>query len=184
MTLITHIEKHLGKIDKGWVLKDEPLPIQVVRFRNKPFEGITTYVTLGLSDNLLNLKEEKDVLQELVFSAYDKYPSEQIASFMVTFAEYLLSKKRGLLRGDVVGPSSPLIPNVSVNGVYASIPVFFDDDFHIYEGGQLSTVLVWLLPLLDDECSFVKQNGWNSFEDMLESKDPDLLDLDRLSVCL
>lgn len=155
----------------------------MVRFKNQPFESVTTYVTLGFSDHVLNMKEGKDVFQELVFSTYEKYPSEQIASFMVTFAEYLLSKEKALLRDDVVGPSSPLIPGVSVNGVYSSIPVFFDDDFYVYDGGQLPTVLVWLIPLLSDECGFVKQSGWNSFEDILESKDPDLLDLDRLSVC-
>lgn len=182
MTLIAHIEKHLGKIDKGWKLKNDQLTIQVARFTNQPFEGVATYVTLGLSDHLLNLKEGKDVLQELVFSTYDKYPSEQIASFMVTFAEYILSRKKALLRGDVVGPSSSLIPGVSVSGIYSSIPVFFDDDFYIYEGSLLPTALVWLIPLLSYECDFVKQNGWNSFEDMLESKDPYFFDLNRMAV--
>ena len=182
MTLINHIEKHLGKIDKGWKLKHKQSPIQVVRFIDQPFEGMTTYMSLGLSKHPLNLKQGKDIHQELIFSAHEKYPSEQIASFLVTFAEYLLSRKKALLRGDVVGPSTPLIPGVPVNSVYSSIPVFFDDSFYVYKGHQLPTVFVWLIPLLEDECKFIKQDGWNSFEDMLESKNPDLLDLDRSSI--
>ncbi len=182
MTLITHIEKHLGNIDKGWKLPDSSLSIQIVRFKNQPVEGATTYMTLGLSDYTLNLNEDKHIHQELIFSAYSTYPSEHIASFMTTFAEYMISNKKGLLRGDVVGPSTSLIPNVPVNSIYASIPIYFNDDFYIYKEHEFPTILVWLVPLLEDECKFTNQQGWSEFEDILELTNPDLLNLNRPSI--
>lgn len=181
-SLIAHVEESLGKLDSGWSFEKGSNQIQVARFANQPFEGATTYVTLGLSNNLLPMPQGREVRQELVFTAYDNFPAEQIASFMLTFCDYILSRKRALLRGDVVGPSDPIIPGVAANAIYAAIPVVFNERFHTYNDSSPPTVMVWLLPLVGEEASFVKQNGWNQFEDLLEAEDPDLWDLNRPAI--
>jgi len=182
ISLIEHIENHLGEIDQGWKLIESTSSIKVVRFLDVPFDDAVTYVTLGLSSYSLSLSEARQGRQELLFTAYKHFSSEDITSFMIPFAEYMLSKGQALLRGDAVGPSQTLIPNVQVNGVYSTCPVIFDDEFALFEGTTPPTVLVWLIPLLSDESDFIKKSGWSSFEDMLEEKDPDLWDLNRLSI--
>jgi hypothetical protein len=81
-----------------------------------------------------------------------------------------------------VGPSEPIIPGVPLNAVYSTIPVIFSEGFATFGGTLPPTVLVWLLPLHGVEAEFVKRNGWNEFEEMLEAKDIDLLDLNRKSI--
>ena len=181
MTLISHIENTLGQLEQGWSFREGSSPVQVVRFRNQPFDGVVTYVTLGLSNILLSMPRGRDVRQEFVFTAYEKFSAEEIASFMLSFCDYILARNQALLRGDVVGPSAPLIPNVAVNSVYASIPVVFDERFSTYKESSPHTVMVWLIPLLKEEADFVKANGWSQFEDVLERENPDLMELNRKS---
>ena len=182
MSLINHIERYLGPIDEGWQLTESSSKIRTAAFPQQPTESAITYATLGLSDEILPMSSERDVRQELVFSADESFPRAAISSFLLTFADYILSGRRALLRGDVVGPSEPIIPGISLNAVYASIPVIFGNGFATYNGTTPPTVLVWLIPLHGVEGEFVKRNGWNAFEDLLEAKDPDLLDLNRMPI--
>jgi hypothetical protein len=128
------------------------------------------------------MPQGREVRQELVFTAYENFPAEEIASFMLSFCDYILTRNQALLRGNVVGPSAPLIPNVAVNSVYASIPVIFDESFSTYRTSSPHTVMVWLIPLLKEEAVFVKANGWNRFEEVLEHENPDLMELNRVSI--
>ncbi|MHA6878504.1 suppressor of fused domain protein [Ralstonia pseudosolanacearum] len=108
---------------RKWLAKK----IQVVRFSGVPYEGASTFATLGLSDYVVDIGGGRSVRQELLFATRDCYPAEQVASFLVTFASFVRSKQRALLRGDVIGPSSPLISGVAANGLYASNPVIFPE---------------------------------------------------------
>lgn len=182
MSLISHIESSLGEMDYGWGFKECINGIQVARFKNQPFIGSTTYVSLGLSEFVLPMSGGRTVSQELLFSAYDCFSSEQIASFMLTFCDYVIERKQALLRGDVVGPASTLIPGATVNSIYASIPSVFKGELGTYYHSSPATVIVWLIPLLSAEAAFIKSNGWSRFEDILEANNPDLWDLKRSSI--
>ncbi|MDN7592138.1 suppressor of fused domain protein [Burkholderia seminalis] len=183
MTIIDHLETNLGLIAEGWK-NDSAVGdvLQVVRFADQPFKGASTFATIGLSESKVLLPNGKPCRQEFVFAAWDSSPAAHVASFLLTFAEYVRGKQRPILRGDVVGPSVPLIPGVTANSVYATNPVIFPETLACYDGDATPTVIVWLLPLMEAECLFVKEHGWNRFEDALESANPDLLDLDRSSI--
>lgn len=177
--LIRHMERYLGPIDYGWSSPQGPQGIQAVRFLGQPHEGATTYTTLGMSQRVLPMPKNRKVRQELLIFAEKGYPGKELASFLLTFCEYVMSQKQALLRGDVVGPASPLIPDVRCNSVYASIPVMHADGLATYEGSKPATVFVWLVPLLDVEASYIRSNGWSRFEDILEAKNPDFGNLNR-----
>ena len=179
-SLVEHIESHLGKMDSGWTLQEPLTNVQVVRFRDRPAVGISTYVTIGLSYHILQMSEGREVRQELVFATYDHFNTEGIASFLLTISDYIVKKHKALLRGQVVGPSDPIIHGISLNAVYAAIPVLFDDSFVTFDYTSPPTVFVWVLPLHASEANYVRHNGWDTFEHLLEEKDPDLLDLKRL----
>jgi hypothetical protein len=78
------------------------------------------------------MPQGRKIRQELVFTANENFSARQIASFMLTFSNYVLARNQALLRGDIIGPSEPLISDVAVNSVYASIPVLFDESFNVY----------------------------------------------------
>ena len=117
--------------------------------------------------------------QELLVSVDDSFDPKNVASFLVTFAEFVRGRNRALLRGDVVGPSEPLISGVRARAAYAAIPVFFDDEFATYRGSSPPTVLVWVIPLPSEDAELVKRQGWQSFEDKLETCSVDFWDLNR-----
>lgn len=174
-----HLEQHLGTIAEGW---GDRGGIQVVRFPDTPEPGVDTYSTLGLSETALPMSGGRAVRQELLVTVYASYDRTAVASFLLSFAEYIASQKRALLRGDVVGPSIPVIPGVRANAVYASMPVFFPDEFSTFRGSDPATVMVWLLPLPPVDAELVKSQGWDAFEDRLEAEAVDFWDLDRPSL--
>lgn len=178
MTLIEHIESNLGSIEKGWSLKFQSRNIQVVKILNCPTLGVSTYVTLGMSDFELNLPNGK-VRQELIFSLYDSHDEEDSASFLLTFCESILQSGKGLLRGEVVGPGDSLISGVKANSIYVSIPVVFDERVQVYSGGNGNVVFAWIMPLHEAEAHYINESGWNSFEDNLSQIHTDFWDLNR-----
>lgn len=151
--LVEHLESYLGEIGRGW---GDSGDIKVIEFPDQPMEGVVTYATLGLSSTALPMSEGRTVRQEFLVSVNSSFEPERIASFLSTFAEYVRGQDQALLRGDVVGPSVPVIPGVRAVAVYASIPVFFDDDLAAYEGTSPPTVFVWLIPLPAEDAEFVK----------------------------
>jgi hypothetical protein len=183
MTLINHLEKYLGKIDMVWADAEEPKNIRVVSFWDFPFKDIVTYSTLGLSKIALPMPDGRYVRQELVFSAYRNFSSEQIASFLSTFAEYLVSAHKALLQGDFIGPEAPIIRGTLLNSVYSTVPMIFDEGLAVYYGSEPPpTVFVWIIPIHEEEANYIRGNGWDKFEDVLERKNPELWDLTRVSV--
>jgi hypothetical protein len=166
-------------MDFGWTLPESSNGVQVVRFRGRPVATASTCVTIGLSRHILQMPGGREVRQELAFTAYDHFNAEGIASFLLTFSDHIVKKHAALLRGQVVGPSDPIISGISLNAVYVAIPVLFDDSFATFDNTSPPTVFVWALPLHTSEANYVRYNGWNALEDLLEEKDPDLLDLNR-----
>jgi hypothetical protein len=55
--LIKHLELYLGAIDYGWSMPTSPSGVMVARFRNKPYQGAYSYVTLGMSNYQLPMSD-------------------------------------------------------------------------------------------------------------------------------
>ena len=181
--VISHLEQHLGPIQEGWKPSAGDSRIHAVHFADRPNPGVDTFTTLGLSRTPLPMSNGRAVRQEFLISVYPRYPQRDIASFLTTFAEYVLSMNRALLRGDVIGPFKPLIPGVQAAAVYSSMPVFFEREFATYSGSTPPTVIVWLVPLVGPEPEFIRTAGWERFEEELErSENVDFWSLDRAPV--
>lgn len=174
-TIIEHLESYLGTIARGW----GDAEIQVGKFCDTPQAGVSTFCTLGMSRSPLPMGDGRSVRQELLVSVAARYQDEAVASFLLTFSEYVVSKNRALLRGDVVGPAQPLTPGVLASAVYSAMPVFFPDELATYHGSDPATVVVWLLPQPALQAEFARRVGWDRYEDILEQEEVDFWDLDR-----
>jgi len=181
-TLPEHIATFLGRGEDAWSLETDSHSLQVVKTSNQPAPGVASYATLGMSDIVLTMPGYRSVRQELVFAAYERFAAPDVASFLLTFGTSVLSLGEALLRGDMIGPQNPLIPGVEANSVYCTAPVPFDERLATYDGSAPLTVFVWALPITGDEAEFVMRNGWSRFEELLESREPDLWDLNRPSI--
>lgn len=174
-----HLEHYLGEVSYGWSDDKSSHKMQVVSFKKQPAEGIVTYSTLGLSEVELNLPRERKIRQELVISAHESFPSEEIAGLMLSCAEQLMDRGQAILRGGVIDPSRPLIKGATVSAVYATNPTPFDEGFAQFSNVTPSVVFVLLVPITSSERLLIEREGWNWFEDTLESQDPDIWDFSR-----
>jgi len=179
MSLIEHLEKHLGSIAQGWKLTQGSTRIQVAAFRDRPHRGACTYVTVGLSHHNLKRRDGKRACEELVFSAYERFSGVKISSFLITFCEFILKHHKAVWPGDIIGPDNPLIPGIRLNSIYVAFPTMFSESFGVLRDTNPSIYFPWLVPLHASEADFFRREGENGFEDMLEARDPDMLDLDR-----
>jgi hypothetical protein len=175
-----HIEGYLGEISAGWSDTTSSHGIQVVSFRDQPMPSVTTYVTLGLSEVELALPRDRKIRQEIVVSAHDSFSGNDIAGFLLSLAEHIKVRGRAVLRGEVVGPWHPILKGATVNSVYVTNPTPFDDGFAEFYRVEPPVIFALLIPITEKEVSLVSNQGWNWFEEMLESQDPDIWDLNRV----
>ena len=178
MNAAEHLERHLGPIDRGWSSQSCP-GVQVCLVPNRPSQGVATLATLGLSNTILALSGERQVRQELLLSARDGWPVEELGKVMLHVVDLVLQRGRALLRGDVIHLGSAIATGSNADALYASIPVVFPEELATLKYSTPPTVFVWLVPLYRSEAAFVESSGWTKFEDRLEATDPDLFDLSR-----
>lgn len=181
MDFVEHFEAALGPMDRGWskAQPGESPPFQVVRFLDAPMSGAVTFATLGLHRNPLATGGGKTIRLELIFTCYERFDDDQVASLLYAVGKQMLDEQKPLLRGAVLGPAGPLLPSSSLTALYVAIPVVFPDALRQWSGSHPPTVLAWLVPISAAEADFVRQDGWSAFENLLVSEDPDLFDLRR-----
>ncbi|WP_093858235.1 suppressor of fused domain protein [Streptomyces sp. TLI_053] len=100
------------------------------------------------------------------------------SSVRLTSSPYVAGQLRAsgqaILRGDVVPLPAPLTGG-SMTSLYAGLPVYFDDNFFsvtVENGSEVA--IVWLIPITAEETAFIRDQGWEAFEDALVRQDPDL----------
>ena len=182
--LIAHLESHLGAISGG-TNGDESTPegLQVAWFgANRPYTGVTTIATLGLSRHHLAQSGSKGLHQELLMHLPMASQPRNAAGLLLQVAAELLLRGRGLLRGEVIGPRGPLIGSGQMTALNAAAPGYLPPGFDICDTGTITIVMTWLIPITATEAHYVHTQGWPAFEETLAAEDPDLADLSRSPV--
>ena len=153
--------------------------IDVLRFDDQPFEGTSTFVTRGLAAGALRRFDEGDTRQELLLCC-DK--SFDAAGLLRWAAQQILESSFGLMRGAVLSLDEPIAPGSRLVALYATYPVYHDEKLAVWRGSDPATAVVWLVPVTYAEAKFVEKKGWEVFEELLEKRDPDLVDFTRHGV--
>lgn len=176
MMVVEHLEKHLGKIARSSWPEERKYNISVSIFPNQPFERMNTYSTLGLNFYDVGFKSNF----ELLFVCSDIWNELEISAFLQRVAEYLVSNRKAILRGDIVYLPRTVINGSQMKALYVAIPFYFDDDIQAISDGEKSVVFPLLIPIYEKEAELVETKGWNAFEDFLEDNQVDnLWDLKR-----
>jgi hypothetical protein len=134
-----------------------------------------------MSDGALRLAEGS-VRMELLSACWDDCFTRRLPSSLVSVALTLSDRGEGVLRGQVLPLSSPLADGSTVQAFYATIPVYHDEGLATWQGTEPPTVVAWMVPIHSAEANFVVEHGWDAFEELTETRDPDLLDLSRPSI--
>jgi Suppressor of fused protein (SUFU) len=181
MSLVDHFERYLGEIEAGWSRDDDghPMPFQVVRFPQGSGNGTISFATLGLSRYPMRAASGKEIREELLMLVPSGLRDGPVPGLLQQIGMDILAADRPLLRGDVIGPRGPLIAGSEMEAIYVAIPVYFPDDFAVYEGDDDQIVVAWLVPISSNEASYIQQHGWRAFEKRLVEDDPDLTNIFR-----
>lgn len=181
-TLIDHFERTLGPVVVGWG-KDpegEGMPCQVVRFGRGSGPGTISFATLGLSRYPLSSPTSgRAIRHELLIIASETMDARSVPGLLAQVASAALESRQALVRGQVIGPAGPLQPGLEMEALYVTGPAYFPDEFATFEDADGTIVLVWLVPISATEADYVSSFGWESFEDLLVQRDPDLTDWTR-----
>ena len=184
MTLIDHFEQFLGPIQDGWskTASGVALPFQVVRFARGPTQDTVTFATLGLSRSTLHPPSSGKVIrQELVMLVPERERDAPIPGLLQEVAEDIRNSGHAALRGDVIGPRGPISPGATTEALYVSLPIYFPAEFAMYRDNGVENVIAWLIPITSAESKFVRDAGWEAFEERLDQGNVDLTDMKRRS---
>jgi hypothetical protein len=181
VSLVEHLERYLGEIEAGWSrdADGDELPFQVVRLPKGSGQGTVSFATLGLSRHPLRSASGKEIRQELLMIVPDRLRDGPIPALLQQIGTEMLTAASPLLRGEVIGPRGELVAGSSMEAIYVAIPVYFPDDFAVYEQDGAGIVVTWLVPISAGEVRYVREHGWRAFEDRLAESDPDLTNVFR-----
>lgn len=179
--IVAHFEALLGPVRSGWMSTPtgERMPFQVVRYSRGADVGSLAYSSLGFSRHRLD-RDGTPVRQELLVLTTPGLPVEYVLTVMTQATDAVLAEGRALRRGEVLGPVPPPVPGSAMAALYVALPVYFPDDFATCRpDGAAPVEVLWMVPVTDGEAAFVREQGWETFEEVLAAQDPDLVDVYR-----
>lgn len=185
--LLDHLEQTLGPVQVGWSKDSDgvELPFHVVSFARSSDDHSVAYATLGLSRHTLTSPiSGRRIRQELLMLAPESQESSQVVRLLVQVGEMALGSHRALLRGNVVGPAGPLVPESELTALYVTMPVYFPNEFATCPSPDGDIVISWLVPITTNEANFIAATGWGAFEERLVEENPDLGDFRRAAITL
>ncbi|KPH14073.1 suppressor of fused domain protein [Chryseobacterium sp. ERMR1:04] len=174
MKVVEHLEKYIGTISRATDIVDKKYNLTISVYDNIPFEEIRTYSTLGMNRYFI------DYYYEFIFVCMAKYNENEIASFLTSFAEYLIDAGNGVRRGDVLSFDFTMTSQTQMNSLYFTLPFYFDDNLQQLKLENKNVIFPLIIPIYNEEAQLIKEKGWNSFEEFLEENEVDnLWDLNR-----
>jgi len=187
---ITHIERYLGPIQRGWSKTPDghSMGFQIAECFGGKVDRTHIYCTIGLSDYPLpSAVSNKTIRHELMVAVPDAFDASNVIGVLHQLASIALKRNSAFLRGEVIEGASLVFQHKPFNGFYITMPVILPEDFNTYTfkdnlcGTCDHGMFAWLVPITKSEAGFVREKGWEKFEELLESKKADLIDLNRPS---
>ncbi|GAA4693806.1 Suppressor of fused protein (SUFU) [Promicromonospora umidemergens] len=158
--------------------------LQIAHYENGRFHDVESWSTLGMSRHILTVRGTGNRYVLEAFLAVRKIPEELTADMgrcVEWIANEMVGRHEARIRGDVQQLPGVIHPLSVLDSIYFANPVYYDEEFYSVElepNGQ-SAGIVWLIPVGPREARYVREHGWQRFEEQLERSDPDLLDVTR-----
>lgn len=115
-------------------------------------------------------------------SANAGFSSDAVAGLVLSLAEHVLQRGRALLRGEVIGPGTPVVAGSTAEAIYVTNPSPLDKALTEFVSEPPAMVFAYLIPITRAEAVLVRSKGWRWFEEELELQNPDIWDLARTEV--
>lgn len=148
---------------------------------NRPYDGITSYSTIGLSDHSIEYTIDEIPLRiEIVGASTTEY--EQYPNVLATCAFCIINSNFSVSHGKVFRDILKMYyPNNEMKHVLLVSPFLWEDlktlDFP-------NKKVAWLLavPISENEYLFAQEKGTDALEELFEQEEIDIFDLERESI--
>lgn len=175
--IFNHYETFLGAYIGADKYSDESRGLQILGF-DKVFENSLTFATFGLS----NYADDINALCETVMTVDGDY--DNCAALLANAAFYAVQNKIDFGRGVFIGGLDSVVEGFSKvlnkSALYFTEPYAFPEEFS--RAGECGIFDAFFIT--EREAEFIKQNGADAFEDILEECGVDVIALDRPSAVL
>jgi antitoxin YqcF len=155
--------------------------IDILSSVDRPWDGVTSYATIGLSDWPMPGSVSPPLGVEIVGAVDSRI--EVFGNVLATAAFCVINSGWRCEPGAVFsGVVQAHLPNVTLPHMMFVPPFLWEDDLRSRRVGNKT--VAWLLgvPISDSERDLVRQNGAEALEDRLERAQIDVFDLERTPV--
>lgn len=180
--LVKHLLNNIGGAPRIYQYVDNRgiSKIDIFISKNHPYPKIDTYSTLGLSEYDIDfLSENRTLRVELLgasYSCFDKFAN------IISSCSFNIINDNFLCLPGVIYPNiiDKYYPDSNMKHILFTYPFLWNID-DISDSNRIITWLM-IIPISDQEFSFVRKNNFELLEDLFEKKQIDIFDLYRNSV--
>lgn len=169
------------KVYRYWD-NDDNSSVDILSAVNRPYEGITSFSTIGLSNHSINyVVEEKPLRIEIVGACATK--TEYFPNVLSTCAFNIINSGYSCAPGTIFrGVINMYYKNSEMEHVMFAPPFLWDESLKRIDFPN--KLVVWLLavPISEKEYLFAKENGTDQLESLFEDEQIDIFDIERGSV--
>ena len=182
--IFQHLHKVIGAIPKVYSFYDanETSKIDVYIGADRPDFDLTTYSTIGLSEYSIGLatKDGKQIRVEFIATCNSRdfeFPNI-LANCAFNIINDGYSCRPGIVYPDII---SAYYNNIEMKHIYFTTPSLWEGLHSIEKEDKL---ILWLLalPISENEFMYLRENGSDALETLLEKNNINFSDLNRKSV--
>ncbi|MCC7704698.1 suppressor of fused domain protein [Janthinobacterium sp. GW460P] len=193
MQAITDYQKEVAKLTAKFFSKEKPPILQfldeeentkiyVLKARDSPGPGLTSFATIGLSDHPLYLRGDEFETRTELICACDSN-REDFACILATSSFFIVNSKFFCAPG-IIFPGIIEMHNLSktMSDVYFTNPFLWGDKFQSLHINNKNVAWLLAIPISKSETKFAAEFGSEKLEKLFSEEDTDIFDLNRASV--
>lgn len=193
MKAITDYQKEIASLTAKFFSKEKPPILQfwdeeentntyVLKAKDSPVTGITSFATVGLSDHALFLSGEEFENRTELIGACDSN-REDFAHILAT-SSFFIVKSKWFCAPGIIFPGIIEMHNLSktMSDVYFTNPFLWGNRFQSTYIRNRTVAWLLAIPISKSETKFAAEFGSEKLEKLFSEKDIDIFDLNRASV--
>jgi len=169
------------KVIEFWDTRRESM-IDIFIGADRPYDGITSYSTIGLSSYPIDIVTTGNRKLRIEFIGACDSSSDLFANIIGSCAFNIINDKYSCDPGTVYPcVVSEYYPDTEMRHIYFTAP-FLWEDIHNLEFDDIIVTWLMAVPISDNEFGFLKSYGSGQLEALFEEKGIDIFDINRKSV--
>lgn len=155
--------------------------IDMLSSADRPYDGITSYSTIGLSDHSIKYTVDGTPLRiEIVGASASKY--EHFPNVLATCAFCIIKSNFLVSHGKIFRDMIKMYyPNSEMKHVLFVSP-FMWEDLKTLDFPNKKVAWLFAVPISENEYIFAQEKGTDSLEELFKEKEIDIFDMERKSI--